>query len=181
MGFSRQEYWSGLPFPSPGDLPNPGIEPRDRTRVSCIGGRCFNLWDTREHSMGLALGLVLQNIDKVAEHRIKSRAAWVWVLSQAPLSCVTSDKLLEFAVSQFSLGKIGIIIIHAWECLPARRIEWVSVCTKKILERSNRGIKLEVDAFVCLDYSYTPYRIFGCKQQTYNPTETKKEALKHIK
>ena len=28
MGFSRQEYWSGLPFPSSGDLPNPGIEPR---------------------------------------------------------------------------------------------------------------------------------------------------------
>ena len=27
MGFSRQEYWRGLPFPSPGDLPNPGIEP----------------------------------------------------------------------------------------------------------------------------------------------------------
>ena len=26
MGFSRQEYWSGLPFPSPGDLPNPWIE-----------------------------------------------------------------------------------------------------------------------------------------------------------
>ena len=28
MEFSRQEYWSGLPSPSPGDLPNPGIEPR---------------------------------------------------------------------------------------------------------------------------------------------------------
>ena len=28
MGFSRQEYWSALPFPSPGDLPDPGIEPR---------------------------------------------------------------------------------------------------------------------------------------------------------
>ena len=28
MGFSRQEYWSGLPFPSPGNLPGPGIEPR---------------------------------------------------------------------------------------------------------------------------------------------------------
>ena len=27
MGFSRQEYWSGLPFPSPGDLPDPGTEP----------------------------------------------------------------------------------------------------------------------------------------------------------
>ena len=31
MGFSRQEYWSGLPCPSTGDLPNPGIEPRSPT------------------------------------------------------------------------------------------------------------------------------------------------------
>ena len=31
MGFSRQEYWSGLPFLSPGDLPDPGIEPRSPT------------------------------------------------------------------------------------------------------------------------------------------------------
>ena len=31
MGFLRQEYWSGLPFPSPGDLPDPGIEPRSPT------------------------------------------------------------------------------------------------------------------------------------------------------
>ena len=29
--FSKQEYWSGLPFPSPGDLPNPGIEPGSPT------------------------------------------------------------------------------------------------------------------------------------------------------
>ena len=27
MGFSRQQHWSGLPFPPPGDLPNPGIKP----------------------------------------------------------------------------------------------------------------------------------------------------------
>ena len=31
MKFSRPEYWSGLPFPSPGDLLNPGIEPRSPT------------------------------------------------------------------------------------------------------------------------------------------------------
>ena len=31
MGFSRQEYWNGLPFPSLGDLPDPGIEPRSPT------------------------------------------------------------------------------------------------------------------------------------------------------
>ena len=31
VGFSRQEYWSGLPFPSPGNLPDPGIEPGSLT------------------------------------------------------------------------------------------------------------------------------------------------------
>ena len=31
VGFSREEYWSGLPFLSPGDLPDPGIEPRSPT------------------------------------------------------------------------------------------------------------------------------------------------------
>ena len=31
MGFSRPEYWSGLPFPSPGDLPEPGIRPGSPT------------------------------------------------------------------------------------------------------------------------------------------------------
>ena len=47
MGFSRQEYWSGLPFPSPEDLPNPGIEPRG-TQVSHVVGRRFTVWATRE-------------------------------------------------------------------------------------------------------------------------------------
>ena len=35
MGFSRQEYWSGLPFPSPGDLPNPVIEHRSPALQAC--------------------------------------------------------------------------------------------------------------------------------------------------
>ena len=34
MGFSGQEHWSGLPFPSPDDLPNPGIEPRSPTLLA---------------------------------------------------------------------------------------------------------------------------------------------------
>ena len=37
MGFSRQEYWSGLPFPSPGDLPDPGAEPM----TPALAGRFF--------------------------------------------------------------------------------------------------------------------------------------------
>ena len=40
MGFSRQEYWSGKPFLSPGDLPDLEFEPR-RVWLSCVGGRFF--------------------------------------------------------------------------------------------------------------------------------------------
>ena len=40
-GFSRQEYWSGLPFPSPS-------WPRDGSWVSLVTGRCFTVWATRE-------------------------------------------------------------------------------------------------------------------------------------
>ena len=36
MGFSRQEYWSGLSFPSPGDLPDPGIEPRSALQADAL-------------------------------------------------------------------------------------------------------------------------------------------------
>ena len=38
MGFSRQEYWSGLPFSSPGDLPDPGIEPTSLPSPVLAGG-----------------------------------------------------------------------------------------------------------------------------------------------
>ena len=38
MGFSRQEYWRGLPFPTPGDLPNPGIEPASLASPVLAGG-----------------------------------------------------------------------------------------------------------------------------------------------
>ena len=38
MGFSRQEYWSGLPCPSPGDLPDPGIEPTSLRSPLLAGG-----------------------------------------------------------------------------------------------------------------------------------------------
>ena len=41
MEFSQQEYWTGLSFPSPGDLPNPNL-------VSCIASRFLTIWATRE-------------------------------------------------------------------------------------------------------------------------------------
>ena len=49
MGFSRQEYWNGLPGPSPGNLPDPGIKPTLHY-VSCIAGMFFTMsatWETK--------------------------------------------------------------------------------------------------------------------------------------
>ena len=50
IGFPRQEHWSGLPFPSPGDLPNPRTELGSSALqlVSCIAGGFFTNWVTRE-------------------------------------------------------------------------------------------------------------------------------------
>ena len=42
VGFSRQEYWSGLPCPPPGDLPDSGIEPMSVTSPTLIGGFSTN-------------------------------------------------------------------------------------------------------------------------------------------
>ena len=46
MGFSRQEYWNGLPCPLPGDLPDPGIKPV--SCISCTAGRFFYCWTIGE-------------------------------------------------------------------------------------------------------------------------------------
>ena len=48
MGFSRQEYWSGLPCSPPGDLPNPGTEPTSLTTPALAGG--FFITSTPEKS-----------------------------------------------------------------------------------------------------------------------------------
>ena len=69
MEFSRPECWSGEPFPSPGDLPNPGIEPRSpalkvdslptepqgKTKNIGVGSLCFLQWIflTQESNWGL--------------------------------------------------------------------------------------------------------------------------------
>ena len=42
MGFSRQEYWNGLPFPPPGNLPNPGIKPVSLMSPALAGGFLTN-------------------------------------------------------------------------------------------------------------------------------------------
>ena len=55
MGFSRQEYWSGQPFPSPGDFPNPRIEPRSLA----LQAVSLPIWATREAQTSTNWGSML--------------------------------------------------------------------------------------------------------------------------
>ena len=70
MEFSRQEYWSGLPFPPPVDLPDPGIKPssltRDRTGPPALGMWSLSHWTSREVLVSL-LSLFLSPLSPSAK------------------------------------------------------------------------------------------------------------------
>ena len=91
MEFSRQEYWSGLPFPSPGDLPEPGIEPRspafqaDALTSEPPGKPCIQIqnitsscsvvycWgpDTYKAKLNTVVNIVIESESKDCGYRIK--------------------------------------------------------------------------------------------------------------
>ena len=93
MGLSRLEYWSGLPFPSPGDLPNPGIRPIspvslhwqadslprhhadwggfNLVQFSSVAQSCPTLWDPMNRSMpGLPVHHQLPEFTQIHVHRV---------------------------------------------------------------------------------------------------------------
>ena len=93
MGLSRQEYWNGLPFPSPGHLPNPG----DRTCISCIAGRFSAVWAIREGNLkhtvwspGLTVGPpgLLTNLQWALITSGHFSGCVVWRVELCPLECV---------------------------------------------------------------------------------------------
>ena len=79
MGFSRQEYWSGLPFPSPGDLPNPGIKPRS----PALQADALTLWATKEVQIGLvkwkSRPALCTRMDSRVHGILQSRILVLWV------------------------------------------------------------------------------------------------------
>ena len=76
MGFSRQEYWSGLPFPPPGLLPDPGVEPRS----PALAGRFFTVWATRE----------ARPLWSLSELHFGLSGVCFWVPGDSPVSLLTS-------------------------------------------------------------------------------------------
>ena len=77
MGFSRQEYWSGLQFPSPGDLPDPGSEPGSPALQA--DSRLLKDWGNLYYT--LMLLLLLSRFSRVRLYATPETAA-----QQAPLS-----------------------------------------------------------------------------------------------
>ena len=85
MGFSRQEYWSGLPCPPPGDLPSPGMEAV--THVSCVGRWVPYHWRRLGRGMLLVCHSVTPSLcDAVVSCSVVSDSVTPWTVAcQTPL------------------------------------------------------------------------------------------------
>ena len=127
MEFSRQAYWSGLPFPSPGDLSNPTIELRSPALqgVSCIAGRFFTYWATREaHSVYNSLLLLIPNSQCISsltpppwQPQVSSLPLWVCFIHK--FTCVIfyiphiSD-IVQYLSFSFWLISLSMIMLLQW-------------------------------------------------------------------
>ena len=84
MGFSRQEYWSGLPFPSPDDLTDPGIEPSS----SALAGGFFTEWATKEASDTCS---TMMNLENMLNERIQTQKESIVLFHLYKVSSITKS------------------------------------------------------------------------------------------
>ena len=114
MGFSRQEYWTGLSFPSPGDLPDPGIEPSS----PALAGGFFTT-----ESLGKLRTLVGKWIFKVLLVRKGLRRKCVWCDREERRPLLHSGRKLSWVLSyscvenRICKGWIWILLIPSYLCL----------------------------------------------------------------
>ena len=109
VGFFRQEYWSGLPFPSPGDLPNPGVEPgspalqADALSSQPPGKPKRDLWHNIKHTNIRIIGvpeeeekkgyekifeeIIVENFPNVKEETVNQVQE-----AQSPIQCKFKEK-----------------------------------------------------------------------------------------
>ena len=112
MEFSRQDYWSGLPFPLPGVFP----PPRDRTLVSCISGGFFTIWATREAPKNV--NTPFKDITSYCKHIATKSGS---VSKKVTTSChleITVQKMLVVFSPMFSSTSIS----RSWDSLLSLKI-----------------------------------------------------------
>ena len=101
MGFSRQEYWSGLPCPSPGDLPNPGIKPTSLMSPA-LAGRFFTTsatWEAQKGPWMVPINLTYVNISILYVSLSLSVCARVYVCAGMILLVFTQhENLLKLSL-----------------------------------------------------------------------------------
>ena len=97
MGLSRQEYWSGLPFSSPDDLPNPGIEPRSPAlqtdsllseppgKKPCLESDLIKVCVAHRSSSGSSMNRVLNCEDQPHRLKIQVHRDWLCPVHWSPL------------------------------------------------------------------------------------------------
>ena len=89
MGFSRQEYWSGLPFPFPGDLLNPGIEPRSHT----LQADFFYHLSHQGSPYSAAAGLKCPESDNSPKSQASGTTIFVYIALHVQSTCPSSTLL----------------------------------------------------------------------------------------
>ena len=120
MGFSRQEYWSGLPFPSPGNLPNPGIKPGSPTfQADALSSEPpgklevgFIIWSqvTADKFLNAPQGTILDPLKSTLRNKI---AKWNVNSPSSPLGKVMALQV----VLEVDLPSSCSISIHSWAAL----------------------------------------------------------------
>ena len=86
MEFSRQEYWSGLPFPTPGDLPDPRIKPAPLA-YPALSGRFFTMT-----LLGTLWNKILQDKSDLIKYQ-KTKIIFIWGIKMCELNCIVSPSL----------------------------------------------------------------------------------------
>ena len=116
MGFPRQEYWSGLPFPSPGDLPDPGIEPVSFISPA-LAGRFFITSTTWVPSYPCQHYIFFKNYQKHLTRPIISttwpQANTLWMWPKLPLYPSASG-VFEFLIKKIIKTNCIVIIWNIW-------------------------------------------------------------------
>ena len=114
MGFSRQEHWSGLAFPSPGDLPDPGIEPMSLMSPT-LAGRYFTTLPPWEATPSYGLANSMSSIFSVhpeCNHFSPPLLPVLW--SQPQVSSKVFDLYFETDENYLLIEPLLTLFLHPW-------------------------------------------------------------------
>ena len=119
MEFSRQEYWSGLPFPSPGDLPDPGIKPRSPALQAASlpsepAGKPMDIFGRplfSEHGIQLDFCSIWWNGVPSGICQQPTPLLICGVISSTRRSCIHTDLILTSHFCSIASTSIGVVLV----------------------------------------------------------------------